>query len=59
MSVILAIETATRRGSVALIRDGDVCARKALCEREASATLLVAIDEVLRAGGIDLKVIRT
>lgn len=54
MSVILAIETATRRGSVALVRDEDVCARKALGEREASATLLVAIDEVLRAGRIDL-----
>lgn len=45
---ILAVETATRAASVAVVEAGRVRAWRALGERQASASLLVAVDAVLR-----------
>ena len=52
--MLLALDTATPVGSVAVARDGDVLARAVLTRQSAHASgLLPAVDEALRAAGVD------
>jgi len=51
---ILAVETATRAASVAVVDAERVRAWRALGERQASASLLSAVDDVLREAGLAL-----
>jgi tRNA threonylcarbamoyladenosine biosynthesis protein TsaB len=51
---LLAIDTATPRVSVALVRDGDLVAVRDGAQRDSSARLIGWIDAVLREGGATL-----
>ncbi|MDA8123202.1 MAG: tRNA (adenosine(37)-N6)-threonylcarbamoyltransferase complex dimerization subunit type 1 TsaB [Deltaproteobacteria bacterium] len=52
LSLILAIETATPHGSVALVSEGKVLSEISLpCGRQASATVLSAVSDLLRETG--------